>query len=482
MKNKTKKIISIILIPIKLSLIALMIFFTYEYLNKVFINKEVDYGEEFKSLPENSIDVLVLGSSDAQYSFVPNFFYEDTGLYSYIRGTPCQPLEVSYEMLKESLKTQSPKLLILEVFTAMPLRSICEDDVCYVVSQYQMTGREKYNTINYLPEEKAKEYRNDFINYHNDWKTRNDYDALLPSKVFEKNNKQNGFFGYVYQDVPEVFPENFWLPSSYNEDIDVELDEMDVISLNNIYELCNNNGIQLLLYKTPIDGITQEDQSYLHKVWEWADEKEIKYIDFIQCARDLKFYMQIHSDSFHCNINGASILTGYISNFVNENYSFNHKDNIELDEKYDESVYSLTENAIVKEYDPLVYLKRLSNVNGLICIRYNPYDDVKIGSGFYNALVELGCSNFDNNNDYYAIINDGKIISESQTALECEVEGHNIMLNSSSVSIDQVVYNFEGPVSVFCMNLPNTSEYILKNIDYLPYPWDYGKDMYVVGW
>lgn len=268
MKNKKKKIIEIIQIPAKLLLILLIIFYSYEYLNKVFINKDISRGDEFRALPINSIDVLVLGSSDAQFSFVPNFFFEDTGLYSYVRGTPCQPLEVSYEMLKESLKTQKPKIVLLEVFTAMPLRKICEDDVCYVTAQYQMTGNEKYNTINYLPKEKAKEYRNEFINYHNDWRTRTDYESILPKNAFNSNKHIDSNFGYVYQYSGEEIPKNYWLPLEHNNDIDISLDFLDILSLNKIYALCKENNIELILYKTPLDSITQEDQSSLHKVWE----------------------------------------------------------------------------------------------------------------------------------------------------------------------------------------------------------------------
>ena len=68
-------------------------------------------------------------------------------------------------MLKEGLKTQSPKAVILEVYTSMPLKSICADDSCYVRAEYEMTGEEKYETISYLPKDKAKQYYNDYLNY-----------------------------------------------------------------------------------------------------------------------------------------------------------------------------------------------------------------------------------------------------------------------------------------------------------------------------
>lgn len=477
--KKVINIINTILIPIKLILAVLLIFVSFEYLNKVFINKDVSYGNDFRALPENSIDVLVLGSSDAQYSFVPSFFYEDTGLYSYVRGTPCQPLEVSYEMLKESLKTQNPKLVVLEVFTALPLRSICEDDVCYVTAQYEMTGREKYNTINYLPEEKAKEYRNDFINYHNDWRTREDYESILPANVLCKENKLGTFFGYVYQRSDDEFPSNYWFPLEYEEDDDdVILDKLDLESLNNIYNLCKEKDIELLLYKTPIDGITKEDQSYLHKVWKWANENEIKYIDFISLAKELNFYMQIHSDAFHCNINGASILTKYMADFINQNYEIKHVQNKELDKLYIKEIWWLSKDAIDTESDPLVYLKRMENIDTTICLRYNPYANKKITNGLYKAICKIGCSYFDISNNYYAIIKNGILVCESSEPIEYDDNEIKILIDKDLISIGNLSYAVEGPISIVYSNNNNIENGIIKNIDYIPFPWDYDAKVY----
>lgn len=475
--KKVINIINTILIPIKLIFAVLLIFVSFEYLNKVFINKDVSYGNDFRALPENSIDVLVLGSSDAQYSFVPSFFYEDTGLYSYIIGTPCQPLEVSYEMFKEALKTQKPKLLVLEVFTAMPLRSICEDDVCYVVSQYQMTGREKYNTIDYLPEEKAKEYKNDFMNYHNDWRTRNDYDSLLPSKVLFPQYKIDDLFGYVYQYGGYNSENNYWLPTQYSEDIEIELDQLDLISLNNINDLCKSNNIELLLYKTPIDGITQEDQSTLHKVWDWADKNDVKYIDYIPLAKDLKFYMQIHSDAFHCNINGASMLTGYMADFINDNYEIEHTQNSMLDQLYKNNVWQLSKDAIETEYNPLVYLKRLKNTEGIIALRYSPKTTQQIKEGLYNSICEMGYSYFDIKYNYYAIIKDGALVCESNEPIEYRIDDKKIIINDSEIKVGDLSYDVFSNISIVYSNLKDD---ICKDIDYIPFPWDYGKDVYIV--
>jgi len=170
-KDIIKGIFNTLRIAIKLVLVALLIVGMYLHLDKVFSNKNIDRAGLFHSLPENSLDIAVIGSSHSQYSFIPNFIHNDLGLYSYVLGTACQPLEVSYEMLQEIYKTQSPKLVVLEVYTAIPLSKGCEGDSCYVIASYQTTGEQKRNILSYLPEDKSKEYLNEFLNNHNNWRT-----------------------------------------------------------------------------------------------------------------------------------------------------------------------------------------------------------------------------------------------------------------------------------------------------------------------
>lgn len=67
---------------------------------------------------------------------------------------------------------------------------------------------------------------------------------------------------------------NWWFPF-LNDDksYDVELDELDLESLNNIVNLCKENGIQLLMYFVPMDSIDELNQKYRYKVWNYCEEK-----------------------------------------------------------------------------------------------------------------------------------------------------------------------------------------------------------------
>lgn len=474
-----KKNINVIQIPIKIMLVCMMAYGIYGYFNQVFINEDVDYGASFHSLPENSMDVIVLGSSHAQYSFVPSVFYEETGLYSYVMGSACQPLEVSYEMLKEALKTQSPKLVLLEVYTAMPLRSICEADVCYVKGQYLMTGEEKYNTINYLEEEKAKTYYNDFINLHNNWKTSETLKDWMPSNRFKKlDSNIDDSFGYIFQKAVLPYDEsnNFWRAATFVSKEEVELDKLDLESLNNIYNLCKGNDIDLMLYKTPIDSMDITNQSYLHKVWEWADNNGIKYLDFFKLQEKIDFNMWIHSDSYHCYNNGAAIVTDELSNYISNNYDFSHISNEMLDEKYSDNALWFDIEYIKYEYDVYKSFRRMKHEDATILIKYDAAN-VIMQDRLRDEIIEFGFDDFDVYKDYYAIVKDGELIVSGSDNVIMDYNGKEIVIDKDIVSIDGNEIETMGSLSLIMLD-KSLDSYTVKNIDYSDYPWEYGYDYY----
>lgn len=480
------KIIRNILIVFKIAFKIVLIIFicvcSYSFLNRIFYNREVYDGRSFHSLPENSIDVIVLGSSHAQFSFVPHFFYEQTGLYAYVQATSCQPMEVSYQMLKESLKTQSPKAVILEVYTAMPLRIVCEADSSYVIAEYQMTGQEKIDTIDYLPKEKARQYYIDFLNYHNNWRYIESINDIVPKSNDYTYDDIDGSFGYIYQSAPSEYPDNWWLPATFDrsEDQKVQLDNLDLESLNNIYELCKEKNIELILYKTPVDGIDIENQSYLHEIWNWAEEKSVPYVDFIDKSKDLGFYMWIHSDSFHAYINGAGMITSYLSEFVNElGIDFNHKEDQVLTDILKEYGQMYTCNYLKFEHDPLKYLSNITHSHGYIMFRYHP-SSIKMNTELYEILSkELLKTEFDQNMPLYALLKDGEILFSSTDPIEYDVNGHHIYIDSATTKIDDQSYEFEGSAMSLLYTDYGFSYRIHKNIEYRGWTWDMDAPSYV---
>jgi len=76
-----------------------------------------DYGStwrEYLCEPENSIDVLFLGSSYAYCDWNPGAMYDESGLTGYVMGGSEQTPAITYWYLREALKTQTPSAVVLE--------------------------------------------------------------------------------------------------------------------------------------------------------------------------------------------------------------------------------------------------------------------------------------------------------------------------------------------------------------------------------
>ena len=81
-------------------------------------NEHGFYGE-----PENTIDIAVIGNSDAYSGISPLELWNHHGYTTYVAGEGSQALSQSVIMLEKMLKNQKPKLVLLEtdaVFSGLP--------------------------------------------------------------------------------------------------------------------------------------------------------------------------------------------------------------------------------------------------------------------------------------------------------------------------------------------------------------------------
>ena len=77
--------------------------------------------DEFYEQKENSVDVIYFGTSASQRAYVVPKAYHDDGIAAYTMACGTQPFVLTKYLMKEALKTQKPKLFIVE------LRGTCQD-------------------------------------------------------------------------------------------------------------------------------------------------------------------------------------------------------------------------------------------------------------------------------------------------------------------------------------------------------------------
>lgn len=96
-------------------LIILILSFQY-YEQKIFKKFDVAVNYAYNNLPQNSIDLLFVGSSHSYCTFNTRLFDHYLKCNSLNLGTDAQSLSVTYSAILEILKKQNPKVIILEIY------------------------------------------------------------------------------------------------------------------------------------------------------------------------------------------------------------------------------------------------------------------------------------------------------------------------------------------------------------------------------
>lgn len=74
--------------------------------------------EQFYKEKPDTIDVILVGSSHVFINVSPKTLWEEYGIAAYDLGGSWQPLWNSYYYMEEALKSQKPKLFVLDILTA----------------------------------------------------------------------------------------------------------------------------------------------------------------------------------------------------------------------------------------------------------------------------------------------------------------------------------------------------------------------------
>lgn len=270
----------------------------------------------FYKLPEDTLDVLFLGSSHAINGFDTQKLYNDRGIRSYVLGTSEQNVAISYFLLKEALKTQKPQAVVLETLMVFPFRG---DKVLHSsasssekVLNFMKPGPNKYRAIyevsKYDDELDPVEMTLPFLRYHERWDDLEEDDLLLFSDFASM-----GLHGFNvrYGDLPEDEADY----ESFDEDDPFhETGISPVITeyLDRIVRICEEHGIKLLFVKTPSN---KTDQDEYNAMMEYADSKGIGYLDFNEedLYEAVRFDFEDDMGNIgHANLTGAGKITDMV--------------------------------------------------------------------------------------------------------------------------------------------------------------------------
>lgn len=274
----------------------------------------------FYELEENSIDVLFLGSSQIMTAISPVRIYEKTGIPSYSLGTEQQNMVLSYFLLKEALRFQTPKIVFLDVLFLFPyndnpsLLNSSEEFVRKPID-YMKWSSNKWETIRTVCSldsgHDLKNYLFPFLRFHSRWN-----DLTLEDFTYLLKDKTNPLLGFSVTDKKEAQDFQGFVPNdpALTEDLP---DTMELY-FEKIVSLCQEKNITLVLIKTPRgDGSFGEIRH--NTVQNLADKNGLVFLDFNEkgILEEIDFDpANDYMDFSHINCYGAEKLTDYLAGYL----------------------------------------------------------------------------------------------------------------------------------------------------------------------
>lgn len=266
------------------------------------------YANEVK----NSIDIVGLGNSNLYSALCPVKLWDKRGYTSTIVASPRQTVSMTYTMLSEVLKTQSPKFVILE---AEMFYEGVDLDLDF---DKKDAPKKRLPVIPYVTDDQfTTDIENHFTIFllHDSWKK-----VSLRSKKDEgsPNNKEtiynHGF--YFNKAIKKVSPND----NMKYTDAAEAIPEETMLYLNKIIALCEKNDIQLMFINVP--SLTTWSYARHNAVAEFSKENDIPYLDFNTLEDfEINYQKDFRDKGNHMNYYGAKKITNYIGKYINKNYA-----------------------------------------------------------------------------------------------------------------------------------------------------------------
>ena len=298
-------------IIIKSTVFIILFALTFTICSNVFVRKGNGYGTDvlsFYNEPKNSMDLIFFGSSHSYSTFSPEVLEKETGMKSYNFATQQQPLWITYHYMVEALKYQKPKYFVLDVLMTSVNEEYMEEGVNRDAIDKMRMSVNKIEVINVsVPKQERLSYYINFIKYHSRWNDlgKTDILSILPSNISNKKGFTylEGNQGGTKLDITNIKEKK-------------ELSEKNKKYFNKIIKLAKDNGIRLILVKTPC-SMTEEKQMYYNTVKELSDKNDLEFLNYnlIYDELELEFEKDFY-DSGHLNGAAAEKVTKHFSKYI----------------------------------------------------------------------------------------------------------------------------------------------------------------------
>lgn len=266
---------------------------------------------------ETEHDVIFLGDCEFYETISPIALWEGYGISSYVRGSPQQLIWQSYYVLLDTLKHETPKVVVFnamemkigevqsEAYTRLTLDGL--KDINYRLEAAKLSLKEENESL--------LSYVFPLLRYHSRATelTKDDFKYFFKRDLISHH-------GYLMQTTVDPQTEEPFQPPLF----DYSFPDICWEYLDKIADLCEEKGIKLVLFKAP----TISWQYPWYDEWDaqidaYAKERGIQYINGISYADEMGLDMtkDTYDKGVHLNVYGAEKCSLFLGQILRDEYN-----------------------------------------------------------------------------------------------------------------------------------------------------------------
>ena len=304
----------------------------------------------YRGEPRDSIDTVFIGNSDIYRAISPVDLFHQTGITSAIAGRPNKQLSEVPGDIRDILRYQNPKIIVLEtdcmfsgtnpgfkkgispleaeaakvdVAGQAPSKATDADVAGQAPSKATNTPQQNiFDKCKALLQEgdsaflAALNYKFPLVKYHDNWKHLKLTTFLQPRGKYHFSNK-----GMAYANTVKAYPfGNEYMQLSGGKHAMLSEEKLDQVQ--KIYDLCDRNGIRLVLLTVPSANTWNKGKS--DTVKQLAKKYDLTYYDYNrQLPAGFDWATDSKDGGNHLNYAGASAVTKDLAKKLTDDLTMN---------------------------------------------------------------------------------------------------------------------------------------------------------------
>ncbi len=315
--------------------------------------------QTFYEAEENSIDVMFFGSSHMFVNVNTAVLWDEYGIAAYNLGGSEQRMWNTYYYMKEALKTQTPKVLVVDCYGVTFSEEFQQQSGIIKNTFGMKLSADKIEAIKVSAPDNHLLYLLGYPGFHGRYTALSEAD-FLPYKGIEgyEDWKGHHFMGEVNEKIADIQPAN---PAAVTnvEPITAKNEQY----LRAIIDLAKKHDIPLVLMATPY-CVTNKEQSQFNRVAEIANETGVPFINFNLCYGEIGLdFATDFADGHHLNYLGTPKFTRVLADYLTANYEIPVRSGEPGYEDYDRMAYiyaaKVANQNLIEETDLEHYLAAL---------------------------------------------------------------------------------------------------------------------------